>query len=87
MPDPVSLPADTTREEDRATAGQRRINLTWELTQAAVTVMITGAVIYCAITGIKADIVNFGFVAIVSTYYARTNHTKTGGVGANEVGR
>ncbi len=82
-----SLPSDTTFQQDLIVAGQRRINVIWEVTQAVVTILITGAAIYCAVFGVKADVINFAFVAIVSTYYARTNHTKTGGVAANQIGR
>jgi hypothetical protein len=81
------LPPDTTAQSDLIAHGQRRINLIWEATQAIVTVMISGAAIYAALKGKQADILNFAFVAIVSTYYARTNHTKIGGVGADAVGR
>jgi electron transfer flavoprotein alpha/beta subunit len=81
------LPPDTTAQNDLIAHGQRRINLIWETTQAIVTVLITSAAIYCAVQKIEADIVNFAFVAIVSTYYARTNHTKIGGVGQDAVGR
>ncbi len=83
----ASLPADTTHQQDLVVAGQRRINIIWEVTQAMVTVLITCAAIYCSITGIKADVLNFAFIAIVSTYYARTNHTKIGGVPLNQEGR
>jgi hypothetical protein len=82
-----SLPANTTFQNDLMVAGQRRINLIWESTQACVTVLLTVAAIYCAVKGIDADILNFGFVAIISTYYARTNHTKIGGVTPDTVGR
>jgi hypothetical protein len=82
-----SLPARTTYQEDLVTFGQRRINLIWEFTQAIVTVLITAAAIYCAIQNIDAQVLNFAFVAIVSTYYARTNHTKIGGVSSEQVGR
>jgi hypothetical protein len=75
-----SLPAVTTFQEDLTTAGQRRINLIWEFTQAAVTILITIGALYCAIWGIDADVLNFAFVAVISTYYARTNHTKIGGI-------
>jgi hypothetical protein len=82
-----SIPATTTKQEDLVVAGQRRINLIWEFTQAAVTILITCAAIYCAVTGKDADVLNFAFVAVISTYYARTNHTKTGGVGLKQDGR
>jgi len=81
------LEPTTTHQEDLVTAGQRRINLIWEFTQATVTILITCAAIYCAVTGVDADVLNFAFVAVISTYYARTNHTKVGGVLANQIGR
>jgi hypothetical protein len=81
------LPATTTFEQNLMTAGQRRINLTWELTQAVVTILITCAAIYCAITEKKSEVLNFAFIAIISTYYARTNHTKVGGVISGDSGR
>jgi hypothetical protein len=84
---PDSAPATTTLQEDLVTAGQRRINLIWEMTQATVTIMITGAAIFCAVYKLDADVLNFAFVAVISTYYARTNHTKIGGVLTNQVGR
>ena len=76
----LSVPPTTTAQQDLVTAGQRRINIIWEITQAVVTVLITGAAIYCAVMGIKSEVLNFAFIAIISTYYARTNHTKVGGV-------
>lgn len=85
--DQPPIPPTTTVQQDLIVAGQRRINLIWEFTQAAVTLLITGAAIYCAVKGIDADVLNFAFVAVISTYYARTNHTKIGGVSANDVGR
>lgn len=74
------IAATTTSEEDRKTAGQRQINRIWEYTQAIVTVMITIAAITCALLNVESDVVNFAFVAIISTYYARTNHTNVGGI-------
>lgn len=82
-----SVPAKTTFQQDLITAGQRRINVIWEITQATVTVLITLAAIYCGVAGVKSEVLNFAFIAIISTYYARTNHTKIGGVGANDFGR
>lgn len=68
--------------------GQRHINRIWEYTQAIVTVTITVAAIANALMNIESDVINFAFVAIISTYYARTNHTKIGGiVGAKYEGR
>lgn len=92
------MPPTTTEQEDIAKAGerssdeklkegQRRINLVWELTQAFTTSIITIAAIYCAVNKIQSDIINFAFVAVISTYYTRTNHTKTGGVVDGQIGR
>jgi len=71
----------TTEEEDRKTAGQRRINIIWEVTQAMVTVSITGAEIYAQLHSIQAPMLDAAFFAVTSTYLARTNHTKMGGIG------
>lgn len=73
----VVLEATTTAEQDRKTAASRRINLTWELTQAIVTLSITAATIYAALHQIDATILNNGFLVIIATYYTRTNHTKS----------
>lgn len=78
------MPPTTTHQDDLVVAGQRKINLIWEYTQASVTVLITGAIIYCEIHKIDSDVLKFAFVAITSTYYARTNHTKVGGIGPKD---
>jgi len=83
----VSVAPTTTAQQDLVTAGQRRINVIWEITQASVTVLITSAAIYCAVKDIKSEVLNFAFIAIISTYYARTNHTKVGGIGVPYDGR
>lgn len=69
------------------TAGQRRINLIWELTQAAVAIMITattmGAVIYM-VKNKEIDkalqLLSAAFFLIIGFYFSRTNHTKVGGI-------
>lgn len=87
VPPGASKAPTTTAQEDLTTAGQRRVNIIWETTQAAITILITMAAIYCAVRGIDADVLNFAFVAVISTYYARTNHTKVGGVLTGQTGR
>lgn len=69
------------------TAGQRRINVIWEFTQASLTILITIAVIYAELSGKSSTTLNNGFFAVIATYLARTNHTKIGGVGVDELGR
>jgi hypothetical protein len=85
---PAAKPATVAEVDSEAVrAGQRRINLIWEWTQAIVTVLITAAAIYAALLGHESSTLNNGFFVVISTYLARTNHTKTGGVGATDTGR
>lgn len=76
-----SLAPDTTQQEDITKAGQRRINLIWEFTQAIIAVSITWAIVYCQINKINSEILNNAFFLIVTMYYVRTNHNLIGGVG------
>lgn len=71
----------TTEQEDIVTAGQRRINLVWESTQAVIAVSITWAIIYMAVMGLKNQELFYAFFLIVSMYFVRTNHNIIGGVG------
>lgn len=76
----IPLPPTTTYQEDLGTAGQRRINLIWETTQAVVAVTITAAMIYCAVEKIESKEITYAFISVVTMYFIRTNHTKVGGV-------
>lgn len=62
-------------------AGQRRINLLWESTQAAIALSITWALIYCELKKIDSVVLKNAFFLVVAMYLIRTNHTLTGGVG------
>lgn len=75
------LSPTTTLQEDVTTAGQRRINLIWEITQSLIAVAITGAVIYDAINKISSNEVTYAFFLIIGFYYSRTNHAAIGGIG------
>jgi hypothetical protein len=77
-----SLPPTTTIQEDKTTAGQRRINLIWEGTQSIVALGITGAAIYCGVKGVDSDMINNSFFLIVGFYFSRTNHQSIGGIGS-----
>jgi len=68
-------------QEDMVVAGQRRINLVWEITQASIAVSITLAVIWCAVQGIVSQELTNAFFLIVGFYFSRTNHTAIGGIG------
>jgi hypothetical protein len=81
MPDQQSIAPNTTRQEDMVTAGQRRVNIIWELTQSVIAVLITAASVYCEINQIAAPLLGNAFFLIVSMYFVRTNHKLIGGVG------
>lgn len=92
MPD-VTLPPTTTDEEDRKTSGQRRINAIWEVTQAIIALMVTGASIYAAVEiTLRSDMDKMAFIflsnlafIIIGFYFGRTNHSRTGGIGGDAV--
>lgn len=84
----------TTAEQDTVTAGQRRINLIWESTQALVAISVTVSTLYVAGSlALRGD--NVGaflllsnvFFLVIGTYFSRTNHQKTGGVLPGDSGR
>lgn len=77
----LSLPPTTTEQEDRVTQGQRHINRVWEYSQAAIALMITGAIVYTSIMGISSDNLSNGFFLIIGFYFSRVNHQAIGGTG------
>lgn len=87
-PDHQSLAPTTTTQEDITTAGQRKVNLVWEYTQAAVAITVVGAnVLVWVITTVKGaaapipeGLTNALFL-IVGFYFSRTNHSAIGGIG------
>lgn len=98
-PSPSRRAAETATQVETSlrTGGQRRINLVWEITQAIVTVMVVGATLYIAgslaLSSAESNdnraaaflLLSNGFFMIVTAYYQRTNHTRTGGVGGRDV--
>jgi hypothetical protein len=85
------IPATTTAQQDLTTAGQRRINLIWEHTQAAIALIVViasmGAGLWEEFRESKIQIptiMSVAFGTVVGFYFGRTNHTKTGGVGNRE---
>lgn len=76
-----SLAPTTTTQQDITLAGQRRVNLIWEYTQATIALGVTIAMIYCAIKKIESQDVRNAFFLIVGFYFSRTNHSAIGGVG------
>lgn len=91
-----SLPARTTFQEDLTTAGQRKINLVWEITQAIIAMLVvittmgvSALVAYYHNVGVAGEVPNIiavAFGTVVGFYFSRTNHQAIGGVGkkANE---
>lgn len=74
----------STAEQDRTTKGQRHINLIWEVTQAIIAVLVTGAMITLAFYGMTSELLASAFGMIVGMYFQRTNHTKVGGIGGTD---
>lgn len=82
----MPLPSTTTTQEDLVTAGQRRINLIWEATQAFIAVVVVLSSIAVSVRGaeIPQTLSNALFL-IVGFYFSRTNHAAIGGVGSKPV--
>lgn len=78
-----SLPPQTTAQEDITFAGQRKVNLIWEVTQAAIALMIVLTIVLVAVLQreIPDILSNCGFL-VLGFYFSRTNHSAIGGVGA-----
>ncbi len=79
----------TTEQEDLTTAGQRKINLIWEYTQAIIALMVVIATMWAGVyTAIShsADqiptVLSLAFGTVVGFYFSRTNHAAIGGIGA-----
>ena len=82
-----SVAPTTTTQEDLVTAGQRKINLIWEYTQAAIALIVTVANMVVAVySAMKPNvpfpvILSSSFFLIVGFYFSRTNHAAIGGIG------
>jgi len=82
-------------EESLITAGQRRINILWEVTQSIIAIAVTSTVLYVSAVLIlqgKKEVGMFlllsnSFFLIIGFYFGRTNHQRVGGVGNKERGR
>jgi len=82
--------AENQSQHGLMTAGQRKVNLIWEFTQAFIAILITTAIVADSVMVMlpgnknEAPIPNIlcaGFGLVVGTYFQRTNHNKIGGVG------
>lgn len=78
------LKPTTTSEDDLHTAGQRRINLIWEYTQATIAVTIVLANIAYAFVILmipsppNAFLLANAFFLVIGFYFGRTNHARIG---------
>ncbi len=72
------------RELDRKTLGQRRINLIWEVTQAFIALAVTVGALYASIQGRVSEMLGNAFFLVIGFYFGRTNHQRVGGIGAQE---
>lgn len=86
-PEP-SLPPKTTQQEDITTAGQRKINLIWERTQATIALVVVVANMAVGVAyGLGYGMGEFPYILssslflIVGFYFSRTNHAAIGGIG------
>lgn len=75
------MDATTTFQEDLTTSGQRRINMIWECTQAAIALSITAALLYASVNKIDSPEIRSAFFLIIGFYFSRTNHSAIGGTG------
>lgn len=87
LPPSPPLPPKTTFQEDLTTAGQRRVNLIWEYTQAAIALVVIttnmGAAVYHTIYGGEVPmILSSSLFLVVGFYFSRTNHQAIGGTGS-----
>lgn len=81
-----SLPAKTTFQEDLVSAGQRRVNLIWEYTQAIIALLVVVSTMLCGAIGMAnakeiPTIISVAFGMVTGFYFSRTNHSAIGGVG------
>lgn len=78
-------------ESDRVSHGQRRINLIWELTQAVIALSVSLTTLFVSAALVLRGEGDTAFVLLASLanlvigfYFGRTNHQRTGGVGADQ---
>lgn len=85
----VSLPPDTTEQQDMTVAGQRRVNLIWEYTQSFIAIIVVLANMMAAVFNVFHErdtvdvpmILSSALFLIVGFYFSRTNHQAIGGIG------
>lgn len=91
MKEEAPLPPTTTTQEDLVVAGQRKVNLIWEWTQAIIAIVVVivnmTAALINVIRGQDIDvpmILSSALFLIIGFYFSRTNHQAIGGLGKKE---
>ena len=80
-------------ETSARTAGQRRVNLLWEVTQSLIAMAVTSVTLYVsaqlalAKETAAALLLSNAFFLVIGFYFGRTNHQRIGGVGGEDAGR
>jgi hypothetical protein len=89
----LPLSPTTTAQDDMTKAGQRKINLIWEYTQATISIMVVTAnvlvAVYAGTTAVHPEfppVLSNTLFLVVGFYFSRTNHAAIGGVGAKPSG-
>lgn len=88
--DQGALPPNTTHAAALVVAGQRRINLIWECTQALIALgVVTANMIVAVYQGLDPGthvgefpvVLSSSLFLVIGFYFSRTNHTAVGGIG------
>ena len=82
------LPPTTTAQQDVTTAGQRKINLIWEFTQAFIAISVVAANlavgVHVGFSDSKSEVpplLTNSLFLVIGFYFSRTNHAAIGGTG------
>lgn len=75
-------------EKAKHSAGQRRVNILWEMTQAIIAITVTGSTLFVAAQLTMKEnsdtapflLLSNAFFLVVGFYFGRTNHQRVGGV-------
>ena len=89
MTNETQRPSTTTAEQNLHSAGQRRINLIWEYTQAAIAgIVVVANIIYIFVllfvpnvsvnATTTAGLLANAFFLVIGFYFGRTNHARIG---------
>lgn len=85
----TTLTPTTTEQEDKVTAGQRLVNILWEVTQTVIAITVVVSTMIKAFSLTEGQdiptIMAVAFGTVVGFYFARTNHQAIGGIGKKPI--